>query len=331
MKTLDFSQIVQRSWGYVRQYRALWWLGLLAAFTDKGSFGVPNLSNPLSNAPGNSTTSPDSKDSFINYLKNSGSEQNMQRITDWVSLHKASIIEGGLIVLLIVLYVIYVSVAARAGLMKKIQELEDGAADSQITFQSAFQQGKLHVWRLIGFNLLLTLLIIAVFVVSIGLATAGYASYAAHSNYSTALLILAVVAALFLLAVLLFTVVFQKLTERAIVLKDQKITQAMRSTARLIAGQRANTVWSWLVSIALSIMGGIALGFLVILALLVLGLLGLGFYALAHTVGNLLIGGATIAALALFIYIYILTGIYHAFVSAYWTIVYRAMDYISTN
>jgi len=334
MQYIDFTLIVRRSLDMVRRYQTLWWLGILAALGQGAGGSVPNI--PGNNDLGNSPHEFPSDVAWIDRAK----ESLVGRIFDD---HRMFFLVGALVIVAFLFWLGYVSFVARASLIMEIDrvEKEEETAHSkhkQLHFQEAYQKGKPQAWRLIGFSCLLSLYILAAVTV-FGVLIAG-AIYAGNqpnlSSITWVLGLLATVAGVGLFLGAFYVSVYQRLGERAVVLRKGTVVEAMRFTYQLTLNQRSNVTSAWLVNLgvslvivfvsfaALLIAGGLLtlIGYLVLSPLHIASPLAGNQAGLVYSLLGL--GAVLITAFGL-----LLSGLISAFTSSYWTMTYRALDYLA--
>jgi hypothetical protein len=144
-------------------------------------------------------------------------------------------------------------------------------------------------------------------------------------------LILAIPVGLLLIAGIIVLVVYLswvlELSIRELVIKNKKITVAMSSARDLIHHNFTNVILAWLIQAAVSLVAGIGM---LIVAVIVGGLLfgiGAGIYFAGGSLGAIIYG--SIAGIIFIALILLLGGIINAYISTYWTIVYRNLAKVS--
>ena len=113
------------------------------------------------------------------------------------------------------------------------------------------------------------------------------------------------------------------LAYRQIVIKNNRIIEAIRETRKLIAANFSKVIIAYLIQLAVGTVVGLAL----IVALMFIGgvllLIGVGIYFLAKWTGVWIY--ASIAVLVLIAGILVISGATNAYISAFWTVVYRRL------
>ncbi|MDO8513488.1 MAG: hypothetical protein Q7S37_03220 [bacterium] len=303
---MDYAKIITRAWDIIKKRRYLWWLGILAvAFASLGS-----LTDFLRQVLGSSIPREKMARGFILMFGSQLSDV-------WPLI----VIVTGIILLLAIL-IAYLSNSAHAGLILSVNQLEENQQEE--TFGSAFHKGTQYAWRLFGLNLLIGLIIFGLLLVvflPIALALifqAGTATY----------VITGIFAFLGLLALIVLSIYLSlsaMLGARTLVLNDVSILVALQRGKKLVRHQLKHTLLAWLINIALYIGFAIVVG--IASAVLTAIFVGLGYLASQAGIG-VLIGYSIIAVLIFLAILFVLGGIYTSYFSSYWTIAYRAIDYL---
>jgi uncharacterized membrane protein YjgN (DUF898 family) len=145
---MKWKEILLKAWEYIKKYRALWYLGLLAALAGGGS-GVGNFSN------------------FDNIKGGSSNISNIfSQISNWISGHGPEVAVLVVALILICLIIFFASYSARAGLVYSVNKAESGEGKPE--FHSAFHTGQKYFWRLLGLSILIAIMIFAVIFVLLG-------------------------------------------------------------------------------------------------------------------------------------------------------------------
>jgi hypothetical protein len=326
---MNFGHIIKRAWQLVWRYRFLWWLGILALFTEGSLGSAPNFnfySGGSSLFNGNSNQTP----STIPNIDGSSLIKDVPRVlgtqtsnffnNDWGKL--AIIIFIVILLLLILCLVIfYFSYCAKAGLILSVNSLEEGKEN--YNFKIAFHQGRRFFWRLFGMNLLMGLLVF----LSIGVLSVPVIIVLVLNQSITsivAVILYAIFVFLLLFIFLIYLSIVLKIAERALVLNNWGITKSLNFGQKIIKGQFGNTFLTWLISVGLELGYGLAL--LIVLTCLgaILIILGIIIYFIAKWVGVAIY--CSIFGLALLVLIFALNGYFTAFISSYWTLAYRQIQ-----
>lgn len=335
---MDYGQLISRAWYYTKRYRFLWWLGLLAMFTEGGSFGsnFGNLGNLPSSSTPNNTPTPvpnTSTTSFIQRIPRvlgTSTTDPLANAFDYI--HQFIILNWVFLLIIfflsiiVVFGVLYISYSAKAGLILSVDTLEK--SEQPLGFRPAYRAGRHFAWRLFGLNMLIGLIIFLMLLVF-----AAPTLILLTINQSTITVIIAVLIGLialiaFVIGIIYFSLVV-KLAERILVLHDSRIVKSLEDGRVLFRHQRSHVLITWLIPMALAI----AAGLVILLGLLIVGAIlfgiGLAVYVVANSVGAIIYG--IIAGLALIAALLVTQGAFTAFVSAYWTLSYRAMEYLTNH
>lgn len=330
---MDFGQIIKRAWELTKHNRFLWWLGILAFFTEGASSfssSVPrsipaftdhteqSISSLLPRATADSVSlEPVAKttaDSVTNSLFSS--PENILRVV---------IIAAVIISLFLIL--IYLSCSAKAGLILSTNELEE--KNKALGFAKAFHQGKQFVWRLFGMGLFVALMMLFVITcVTIPLIIL----YVVGHNSTSMMITLVLAVILFVILFIMIAIylgVLMKFAERVLVLQDYGILKSLHTAHHIMRLELGNALLTYLISIALSLLTGVVLFFGLFIAGAILFGIGALIYFLVHTAGAVIYG--IIVGLAFLTALFIVNGLITAFISSYWTLSYRTLDYLSAH
>ncbi|MEI6144043.1 MAG: hypothetical protein WCP91_00405 [Candidatus Berkelbacteria bacterium] len=306
---MKWKEILLKALEYIKKYRALWYLGILAALTEGGSGS--NFSSIKSSATGNSTGLTDTMQSSLN------------KVFDWISNNRAEVVVIALALVLISLIILYISYSARAGLIHSIDKAESGGKKPE--FHEAFHTGQKYFWRFLGLSLLIALMIFAVVFVLVGLIAIFIILVAAVSMWFLIVVIpvgLLLVLGIVVLAVYLGWIL--QLAFREVVIKEKSISAAFAGARELIHHNFTNVVLAWLIQAAVNLVAGIAMVIVVLVIGGALFAIGVGIYFAGGLAAVLAYGSAAVIifiALTLF-----LSGIIAAYISTYWTIVYKTLS-----
>ncbi len=300
---INWNEAIVKPWGYIKKYRFLWGLGILAALTEGGFGGYSGSGSSWSGGD----------QDFENFGNTVGG---------WISQHylEIGIVLAGLF--LISLVVLYISYCARAGLIYSVNSLESDK--TEVNFGKAFAAGQKYFWRFLGLALLIALIVFAIIVVMFAVIAGLIALVVALSLWFLLLIIPVGIAVFFGFIVLAAYInAMMNLAYRQIVIKNNRIIEAIRETRKLIAANFSKVIIAYLIQLAVGTVVGLAL----IVALMFIGgvllLIGVGIYFLAKWTGVWIY--ASIAVLVLIAGILVISGATNAYISAFWTVVYRRL------
>lgn len=325
---MDFSKIISRAWNIVKTRRYLWYLGILAASAEGSSGSGSWFRLPASSAPTESPQNIDKSSVLLDKVPQVLGTTDNKIDTFFSNTSNISnywfiiIIIVGLIILLGIL-VVYLANSSRAGLIISVFNLE--AHKKEETFASAFHKGNKFAWRLFGLDILIGLIIIA-FIIAISAPLAIAIIYNLGTGAYIFTGIIAFVGALALIFLVIYLSILSKIASRAMVIDNLKILPAFRQARHLIDHDLKNNFLTWLINFGIGLAYSIVLFFIIIIVLAML--IGPGFIASLAGTGAL-IGYVIIFGLIFFAATLVVGGIYTSFTSAYWTIAYRAIEYIN--
>lgn len=240
---IDYGNLITRSWNIVWRYRVLWLFGFIVAFLSSGS----NIQT--------------------NSLNTSNSTFNLEQ---FFAQYAVPLIAGTLLIIIIGIALSFVRVLAEAALIAAADQIERGT--TALTIGGVWRMGRpymLRMWLLqfmIGLVIfVLVLLMLLPFLIAIAAAVRANnpdAIFAATSgSFVIFCLALPVVA---LLSVALWLV--QQHAMRALVLRDERVFQSLRSGWRTLRQHFGPSLLVLLIQIGLSIAIAVAL-FLIIIPL----------------------------------------------------------------
>ncbi|GEM_PF-1856923 len=316
---MDFGQIIKRAWEMTRHHRFLWWLGILAAFTEGAFMRFPS-------AGGFGSTSKPEQTSQLT-TDQVAFDQASQNAQQWLSTHgdALTVLAVALIILLIIL--LYCSYSAKAGLMMATKGLENDHKD-RVSFKQTFHHGQRFAARLFGLQVTVGLSMLALFIVVLVPFAIAYV-LGGEDRAVYAAIPFAVLLFLGLIVLALYVSIVLKFAERIVVLENHGIAAALKQGHKMVQLQLGNALLTWLVMIGVSILFGIAFLLAFVVAMVVVIGFGLFIYATIGTLG--VVTYAIIAVLLLIAGSMVLGGVFTAFSSSFWTLSYLAMHYLVTQ
>lgn len=316
---MNYSQIISRSWEIVKKYRFLFWLGLLAGFTTGGSY---NFDTSYFKTNNSSSVSSNNTNEIISYI-----EKIWQSISHWAQSNISTIIIFAIILVILWLVFLYISYAARAGLIFSVAKIESNDTQN-LDFQSIISKGKEFFWRLIGLHFFTALLVMAPIILSvIGI----FIVASGDSNRYAVLLIL-----LFLLIIPFIIYIFiissiALFAERIIILKNFPILQSMKDAWHIVKSKWTSILVLYLIQSGLMMAVGICISIIygIILGPFIYAWRGDWDKIINVRLDNTLATHIIVILLVSFVISLIVRAFINVFISAYWTISYRALDYLS--
>ena len=243
---IDYGRLVGRTWEIFSRNRVLWILGLIAALTG-GSSGGSNF-NFNTSTSGTSGNVPD----FNLFWE------------QWGGLIVG--LACGLVILAIVLS--FINAAAEAGMIATVDHIE--RTREQPAFGAAWGMGTrkmVPIWLVNLVMGLITLFLVLILIVPVFLLFAGSIAAALNSGSdsegalagSFLLICLCVCVAVILLIPLLIIVsIVQLLAQRAVVLDNQGVFEAVGSGWRMLNANRGPTLVTWIISLVVGVIEAIA-------------------------------------------------------------------------
>jgi len=308
---MDYGQIISDAWRITWNNKYLWVLGFLAALTGVGSNG-----------------------NSYRYSMNEGDFANPD-----MAMRMGALAIGLMCILGIIGIVLWlISIAARAGLIDAVNRLDDG---EQLTLGQAFSGGTRSMWRLLGVYILtyLPLIVLGIVVAIVAIVATGGAiamstlaedpSELMNGGMIGGLGFLGLCMCLLACALIPVSIVLYYVAEfgvRATVIHKMRITESIRQGWQVF---RANLGPVILLSVLLFIIGimvSVALGIIMVpLALVVFGPLMASAAGNDGAAGSLSVAWAIGGGLCLGIIGAALLSVYQTWISAVWTLAYKAL------
>jgi hypothetical protein len=341
---MDHIKVLKRAWQIVKQYRSLWWIGLVLVLVG-GGIGGAGSGGPSGSGTSWRTSAPQGQQPFgpMPDLPNIPNMPSWEEI--WAGIAAAVAVIISLVVVLACVAIIF-SIAAtvvryvtRVSLVKMVNAYEE--TGEQAGFKAGFRMGwSRSALRLFLLDLMVTLpLVLAMIVLIVPLGMMAFAAFSA-AQPNVVLGVVAIVAALpvILLGIALGVVLgpIRELAYRTIALEDLGPWEAFKTTVALVRRHLGPAALQWLILIGLRIAWAIVLVpvnlVLVFVALLIGGLPGLLVGGIAAYAGSwplgLILGG--LVFLPIFIVVIAvpnvaLNTLATVFLSTTWTLTYREL------
>ncbi|MCX6810510.1 MAG: hypothetical protein NTY30_02085 [Candidatus Berkelbacteria bacterium] len=302
---MKWKEILLKALDYIKKYRALWYLGILAALTEGASGG--NFYGFNNGSGGNNSTE---------------IQSSLNKVVDWISGNRLEV--GVLLVAFILIswIILYISYSARAGLIYSIDQTELG--EKKPEFHQAFHSGQKYFWRFLGLTLLIALMVFAVAFVLVGLIAICIVLAVSVSIWF--LIVLIPLGLLLILGIILLSVYLNwilLLGYREIVIKNRKIIVAIKQARELVHHHFSDIILAWLIQAAIGIAAGIATAVVLLVVGGALFVIGAGIYFAGGLTAVIIHG--SIASAAFIALTLLLAGIINAYISIYWTLIYRKL------
>lgn len=317
---MDYTKILTRSFEIVWKHRALWLFGILLALVGGGAGGGGRLSFPgvPSTNGGRNGTLPFTPPTLPQF--------------DFAA-RAPILIAIGCGVLLLVIVALVLRFVCRGALIGLVDELE--ANQTTPTIGRGFHIGFSRFWSLLGIAFLVNLPLALFTLLLVGLAALpiigallasggkqGLEGVIAAGGVTSLLIFCCVILALVLLAFVVYP--FYEFMQRACVIGNRSAMDSIREGYRIVRRNLGNVLVLYILGIAV----GIAFGIVMIPVALLFGaiLIGAGFaaYFIANSITTAIIVAAVVAIPIVLLLIFV-SGIYYAFVSAFWTEGYLAV------
>jgi len=313
---MKYGEILKKSWDYIKRYKFLWLLGILAGNSVGTSFyngsnyqyGGEELQRFRDFDPINNTGE------IVSASVNSVGKVLGESVTDTVS---AEPLYWGIflvVILVLILLAIYLSVTSKGALVHSIDKLEEGKA---VNLKSSWALGHKFFWRRVSFALLaFVIYFVPLFILSIPVLILSI-----YEIWVPAV-ILGILLFLIYLAYSIYLSLFVPYAERILFLDGKNAYEALKSGLETFNHNWRELVLIYLIVIGISLAFGIVLAVTGFVLLIVFGLISLLFYSISSVLGIVVI---SILGLAVFLAFLIAGGGLSAYISSILTMAYRSV------
>ena len=292
---MNYTNLVRRPFEIVARRPYLWLLGLLAGGATTYSYSGGSNYRTSAGGPTFST--------IQNFWAGNW---------EWIAILAATIAVIG-----IVLFVL--GCIATGGIIHAAVEHDDG---KDYRLGTAWRAGYKTGWRIAGIKLTTLVLALAAAIIVGGLAAAA----ALSTGFVPAAVIFALLTAVTGLAAVVFWILLGiacELGERIIVLEDGRVFDSLAAGFRLSRAHFREVGLGWLILVVVSIAAGIAIAIAVVAIAIPAVALGLGGWVVGGQVGAVVSG--SFAAVFFLGALLAVSGLYAAYSSVYWTLLYRTV------
>lgn len=299
--SLDYFDMLRRSFSIVKNRKYLWFLGILAGASGSGM-----------NSYGGSGNGWDT---------NSGTNVNMEQffntISTWIQSHIVLIMVVAGVLIAIGLTFWILSVMAQAGLINAADRIDSGEESS---FMQSMRFGWHKFWRVVGINLLLGLLTFGIL-----LAVATPAILLAVTQAWPLFALYLVPAILFTILSIIVVGIVSRYALRFAVVTGSGIMDSIRQGYGLMKSKKKESSLLFLMNILIGIISGIVVFIAVVVMILALGLLGLVIWLASSSVIAVIIYAVLAVVLSVSIMM-LLGGFFSAITSTYWTLAFKEVS-----
>lgn len=348
---MDYSKIIGRAWTITKKYRWLWWLGLLALFSE-GSMSSPtsffNSGNsssgtnqgtnsdlfqrflPATPVGGDKSASifnifPKINASSTDYLSKYPLSDDARRAGQFLLDHIWTGIAILLLMLIIWLVILYISYSAKAGLILSVKSLE--TLDKEIGFKKAYHDGRNFVWKLFGQDLVIGLSVMIGISFLLFLCFLPWLISQTESSVLYGIL-LGIILILPAIIISIYLSILIKVSSRAIVIDKMGIFDSLSHVHKIVRKNLGNAIVLWLIQIGIALAVSLIMMLFVFIVVIIMVLAGI-IAAIASPVAGIVIG--CLLALVMLGGVYLALSIFNTFLSSYWTLSYRALDYLASD
>lgn len=343
---MNYSDLIKRSWEIMRAQRWLWWLGFLAMWTEGGlslgyfgNFGSgPTFPEPMSSPTPTPSVSPSPTASpslegaaagVTNDFDPVAFKMALEKFSSFVTDNWIWLLISALLGLALFILLMYISHSARAGLIRSVQSFEED--NKKLGFGKAYHLGRQYAWRLFGYDVVVGLITVAIFAVFVGITVPLVLVALATSSLPLLITTGAFGVIGFLLALLLelYLSIVRLLASRALVIHDLGMVEAFKRGHQMLRRQPGNVLLTALVTIGFNLLFSMAV---VVVALPVIAIL-VGIGAVLFAVGPVALFAAyvVLAVLAFLALMFFLSSLYVTFHCTFWTLAYRALEYLGQH
>lgn len=286
--SINYLEIIKKSFWITWQNRYLWWLGFFIAFTG-GGMRLFNFS-------------PEKKDS-----------QNVERVWNFISSNLSWIIPMAIFLFLLLVLLIVLGTIAKAGIVRATEKIEK---KENFSFKNAMLEGKKYFWK---FFFLSAILSIALGIIAAIMFAPIVTLFAVKSYVIAGILIfLAIIIFIPLAVIFAFIKIFGQIY---LVLGNITLKDSIENAYHLFLKNIKKSILMALLFIPIALLlGFIVLTFALIL-LVVFGLLGLAMFFILKTIGVIIVAG--LAIILFLIFLLAVASFYQAFSQIIWVLFFK--------
>src|SRR5579871_171369 len=303
---MRYGTLITRSLAITWRHKYLW---LLAFFAGEGAVSI---SAPTFNGSSNSS----------NQATNATPGEVWSSVSTWIGANIMLLILAGVVVLGLVVGLFLLSAIADGALIRASAEHD---AERPFSLRFAWRAGLTTFWPVLKVKLLTVAIVLLSVIVLGGVIALAVVSAVAGATASAVLL--SVLAVLLGLVAIPFSIVFSVvilLTLRAVVLEGMNISASLAHTLTLFQRRLGRVTLLWLLSVALGLAAGIAMGVFTIALLVVFGGLVAALYVAGGTLAAVIAG--ILLAVPWLALVLSVSGAISSFTSTYWTLGYTRLD-----
>lgn len=311
---MQYGSMIKRAWQITWTYKYLWLLGIFAGITGWSSGG---------SSSGSSSSSRD-------FTSGKGADLgNLPKLGDALRELLPVLIVVGLVLFAIGLLFWIVGIAARGGLVKGVDEIEQGRpAGAGPAWSAGFARwGGMFVMELLLGLPGLILAMVAVFAIAVPvlapLIRGDEPGPEAVAGICGAVIILLVIG----LPLSFVIGVVRVLAQRHLILDEMSATGSIGAGWRLMRSRFKDVLLTWLANWGLNIVASLVLAIPMVIVVLVIGVAAVVAGVAAAENGNYgpLAGGVGVLLAAIFLVSLLFNAIWGTFTSALWTIAFRRL------
>lgn len=314
---MNYGEILKKSWDYIKKYKFLWLLGLLASncigttFYNGGSYHLDGGKlEDIKNIDPAGLTAEIVRANVDGIGKVLG-----ESVSDVFNDDPLAVGVVAVVLLLLFILTIYLSITSKGALIFSIDRAESGKS---ISLKKTWLLGKKYFWRRLSLTLqFFVLFFVPLLILSIPIIIlAVYELMLPAVIFGILMLLVFVVYSVYLLF-------FLPYSERELFLNKKSAYNSLKSGLRIFTNNWRELILVYLIMMGISFIAGVVLAVASLIAMVLLGIISFAVYAIFPALG-LLVSGFFI--IAIFISLAVAGGGLSAFTSSVFTLAYRSIN-----
>jgi len=313
---MKYSEILKKSWEYLKKYKFLWFLGILAGnsvgtsiyngsgyrFDGQELEKIQDL-NPI-----------DATGEVVSASVNSVGKVLGESVSNTFSTQPVYFGILLAVIFIILLLIIYLSITSKGALVLSIDRLEEG---KNASLKSSWTLGQKFFWRRLSF----ALLVFVVYFIPLLILSIPVLMLSIYEVWIPAV-IFGILLFLIYLAYSVYLSLFVPYAERILFLDGKNAYEALKSGFKTLNHNWRELVLIYLIVLGITLAFGVALAIVSFFLLIIFGLISLFFYSLSTVLGIIII---SVFGLAVFVALLIAGGGLSAYTSSVITMAYRSV------
>ncbi|MEX0788828.1 MAG: hypothetical protein WD906_01335 [Anaerolineales bacterium] len=295
---MEYGAILRRAWEITWKHKALWILGILAN-CGKGGGGTGGGGNFSGSGLDPAEVGPASQE-LTQFLERLGNQETL-----WLFL-----LGIGLLILVLSLLFLALGVIGQGGLIAAFHRSDQGPS---VSLGEAFTEGVSHFWRMLGAQLLIGLIVLAIFL-ALAIPAVGLAIF----TLGLGLLCLVPVFVVIVVVIVLASTIYFQFVQMAIVVEGNGVMGSLRRALDVIR----SSLGPVLVMGVILLVGTFVISAVIALPLLAAALPLVTGFILGEQAASAGIGLAVVCFVGYLPVLIVLQGILTTFVTGSWTLTY---------